>query len=178
MLPQISCPNWGELTEAAFVWFFSRMFFEMFSQIACLSRCIFTLVAFVWFFSRVSFYMLLQAKCMSRWKLTLVAFVRFLSRVSFHMVFQSACYDCCDTHTFPKYRWSHHNSQEDDWQLRCNRFETDGVSGKVCWSHCGLHSGPTCSSLVRTLQGNRGLAKKMLRYVISYNTGSTVKHKS
>ena len=46
---------------------------------ACMSRCIVTLVAFVWFLSRVSFQMGLQAFSPIRSKVTLVAYVRFLA---------------------------------------------------------------------------------------------------
>ena len=75
MSPQRTWVRAGKVTLAAFVWFFSTVWFQMFPQMAWLRRCKVTLVAFVWLFSTVNFQMCPQIVCPRRDIATLVAFV-------------------------------------------------------------------------------------------------------
>ena len=95
MFLQSACMNGCKVALVAFVRFLARVSFQMSPQMACLNRCIVALLAFVWFFSRVSFQMSLQIAGLNRCKVALVAFVRFDSRMNFQMRPQIACLNRC-----------------------------------------------------------------------------------
>ena len=75
MCPQIACPRRWKITQAAFVWLFSTVRFQVWPQIAFLKGCIITQVAFVCLFSTVHFQMCPQIACLRRCIITQVAFV-------------------------------------------------------------------------------------------------------
>ena len=70
MCPQSACTGRCIITLDAFVWLFSTVGSQMYSQIACLNGCKVTLIAFVFLFSSVRFQM-------GFWDLFLVCFRAF-----------------------------------------------------------------------------------------------------
>ena len=95
MSSQMMSTRWCKVALDTFVWLFSTVFFQMGPQRTWVSACKVTLVAFVCLFSTVSFHMDPQRTWVSARKVTLVAFVWFFSTVCFQMCCQSACIEWC-----------------------------------------------------------------------------------
>ena len=70
-------------------------FFHLSPQIICPKRCKVALVAFVRFFTKGSFQMFSRIACLNRWKVAFIAFERLFTWGSFQMFSQIACMNRC-----------------------------------------------------------------------------------